>query len=195
MLALNLAQYQPILITILAAFCVLKFLRMKPQHRPREFFKDESSRVDVDADLDAELQPLKPAFPATANVSGEEIVAANAALETKAALLNQLLLESDREAARLMELLHEARAIRIPGVIRDDDLDAESSDAESTEAETLLLSTAASEQTSKVNKQQFVRLLHQSGFSAEEVAKAVQLPIEIVLGMLGQSGEQDRAAG
>lgn len=190
MLALELSQYLPIMVTMFVAFCALKFMHMKQQHRPREFFKDESSRVDVDPEFEAELRPLKPAFPATANVSGEEIVAANAALETKAVMLEQLLAEADREAGLLRELLHEARSIRIPGIVREDE-----GTREETEDESMQLMSEASPQTTQVNKQQFVRLLHQSGFSPNEVAKAVKLPIEIVLGMLGQSGEQDRAAG
>lgn len=193
MLALDLAQYQPIAIAMLVAFCVLKLLQMKQQHRPRELFKDESSKcaVDIDNEIDVEAQLIQHAFPASANVSGEELVAANAALQTKAAVLDQLLIEADREAGLLRELLHEARSIRIPGVLREDCHAESSQDAD----DQLRLATGTDSQPTRVNKQQFVRLLHQSGFSPDEVAKAVKLPIEIVLGMLGQSGEQDRTAG
>lgn len=193
MLALDLAQYQPIAIAMLVAFCVLKLLRMKQQHRPRELFKDESSQVDVrdDSDSDTEAQRLQPAFPASANVSGEELAAANVALQTKAVMLDQLLIEADREAGLLRELLHEARSIRIPGVLREDDHAASVIDAD----DELSLSTGTASQPVRVNQQQFVRLLHQSGFSPDEVAKAVKLPLEIVLAILGQSGEQGRAAG
>ncbi len=188
MLAIELAQVQAIAITVLIAFCVLKFMRMKPQHQPRELFKDESSKVELEIDERPEQRVT------LADDVGADIALANASLHTKLALLDSMLVEADREFSRLTELLHEARSIRIPGVVRDeDDVEANLTDNQPNDS-TLKLSTAASEQTAKVDKQQFVRLLHQSGFSPEEVAKAVKLPVEIVLAILKKGGQSGRAA-
>lgn len=186
MLAIELVQVQTIAIAVLIAFCVIKFMKMKTQHQPRELIKDESSKIEIDLDERPEQRVT------LADDVGADIALANASLQTKLALLDSMLVEADREFSRLTELLHEARTIRIPGVVRDDDV--ESTPSEASEDATLKLSTAAIEQTAKVDKQQFVRLLHQSGFSPEEVAKAVNLPLEIVLAILRKSGQSGRAA-
>ena len=197
MLAMDLSQLQPIAIAVLVAWFLSRILKLKRVPRPRELVRDESSEIDLEFDIESRVRAIVP------SVAMDDVLAANAALETKMALLQQLLVAADHEVDALASLLEEARSLRATAVLRpanewettEDDVDGASPDAE-----ILPLSNQVAEAEtgtpyiSPVSQRRFVKLLHASGFSADEVAKIAQIPINIVLGMLGQSGDQDRAA-
>lgn len=108
-----------------------------------------------------------------------------AVLQTKLSILDEMVAETDREIARLEELLEEVKGIPSP-------LLAETSDSDEDDQ-----SWAAAKQKLSLHGEpaQFVRLLHQSGFSAEEIARQMDVPLATIQQILDDTdGDQSRAA-
>ncbi len=106
-----------------------------------------------------------------------------AVLQTKLSILDEMVAETDREIARLEELLEEVKGIPSP-------LEAINGDTDEPE-------WADAKQRLSLHGEpaQFVRLLHQSGFSAEEIARQMGVPLATIQQILGDTDdEQSRAA-
>lgn len=104
---------------------------------------------------------------------------AQAILQTKVAVLDQMVVEADREIARLEELLQEIRDIPGPRLAGTGEVDDAVYDKP-------FLPEGESAQ--------FVRLLHQSGFSAEEIAESMNAPLDVIRDILGESDEGNARA-
>lgn len=110
---------------------------------------------------------------------------AEAVLQTKLSILDEMVAETDREIARLEELLEEVKGIPSP-------LEAEAAEADTDEAS---WSAAKQKLSLQGEPAQFVRLLHQSGFSAEEIANQMDVPVAVIQQILNDGdGDQSRAA-
>ena len=106
-----------------------------------------------------------------------------AVLQTKLSILDEMVAETDREIARLEELLEEVKGI--PSPLERDNADTD----EPTWADAKQRLSLHGEPA------QFVRLLHQSGFSAEEIARQMDVPVATIQQILGDADdEQSRAA-
>jgi hypothetical protein len=106
-----------------------------------------------------------------------------AVLQTKLSLLDEMVAETDREIARLEELLEEVKGI--PSPLEPDKAAAD----EPTWADAKQRLSLHGEPA------QFVRLLHQSGFSAEEIARQMDVPLATIQQILGDADDdQSRAA-
>ena len=106
-----------------------------------------------------------------------------AVLQTKLSILDEMVAETDREIARLEELLEEVKGI--PSPLESDQADIDEPTWADAEQKLSLHGEPA----------QFVRLLHQSGFSAEEISRQMGVPLATIQQILGDADdEQSRAA-
>lgn len=108
--------------------------------------------------------------------------AAEAKLQTKLAVMDEMVLQADREIERLEALLEEIRDVPTPRLaeFRDD-----------TEAE----DGSESFDNSPVEPDQFIRLLRQSGYNPDEIASATKRPVAEIRRILGEPDDgQSEAA-
>ena len=168
MLAIEFDGIPPYVLLLICAAVALSLRRASRRRR----------RFDPITDATKELQSRKES--ARAELDQHEVRMhdtardAQAVLQTKVAVLDQMVVEADREIARLEQLLEEIRDIPGPRLASiDDDQNAE--------RETPFLPEGESAQ--------FVRLLHQSGFSAEEIAESMNAPLDIIRDILGSTGD------
>ncbi|MBI1313390.1 hypothetical protein GC176_19020 [bacterium] len=106
-----------------------------------------------------------------------------AVLQTKLSILDEMVAETDREIARLEELLEEVKGIPSPL-----ERDHSASDDPT-------WSDARQKLSLQGEPAQFVRLLHQSGFTAEEIARQMNVPLAAIQQILDDpDGKQSRAA-
>jgi len=111
-----------------------------------------------------------------------------AVLQTKLSLLDEMVAETDREIARLEELLEEVKGIPSPLEGDEPDTDYPGTDEPKWAQPNQRLSLHG-------EPAQFVRLLHQSGFSAEEISRQMNVPLATIQQILGDGDdEQSRAA-
>jgi len=103
---------------------------------------------------------------------------AHAVLQTRISVLDQMVHEADREIARLEDLLLELRLVPSPRL----------EDPAVRPSETTPGSVSVEE------SRQFLRLMHQAGFSAAEIARTSGLSEAEVRDILGDSGSQDAQA-
>lgn len=107
-----------------------------------------------------------------------------AILQTKLSILDEMVAETDREIARLEELLEEVKGIPSPL--------ADSSESDPDQA---MWKSAEERLSLHGEPAQFVRLLHQSGFSALEISRQMDVPLGAIQKILDDAdGEQFRAA-
>lgn len=97
-------------------------------------------------------------------------------ITTNLALLDQLITEADREIVRLETLLDNAR--RVPS---------------SDEAATIPLSAAGVRESLNAEQRQMIRLLSQSGYTADEIAQLVDRTADEVRGVLNDTTYPRRA--
>ncbi|MHC4875360.1 MAG: hypothetical protein ACYTGL_02605 [Planctomycetota bacterium] len=106
-----------------------------------------------------------------------------AVLQTKLSILDEMVAETDREIARLEDLLEEAKSI--PSPLKQDESDEHDPSWDNAKQKLSLHGEPA----------QFVRLLHQSGFSAEEISRQMDVPLVEIQRILNDTDEdQSRAA-
>jgi hypothetical protein len=97
---------------------------------------------------------------------------AEAKLQTKLAVMDEMVLQADREIERLESLLDEIRDVPTPRL-------AEFRDVEK----------------AQVEPDQFIRLLRQSGYNPEEIANATKRPVADIRRILGEPDDgQSEAA-
>lgn len=105
---------------------------------------------------------------------------AEATLKTKITVLDKMIVEADLETARLEQLLAEIRDVPSPRLPTD------TPDAKTIEFER---SAPAGESA------QYIRLLGQTGFRAEEIARVMNLSVEVVQDILAEfDGDAANAA-
>lgn len=106
-----------------------------------------------------------------------------ARLRTKMAVMDEMVVQADREIARLEQLLEEIHDIPTPRI------------AEAAESEFASENGMDGEEVADVNPDQFLRLLRQAGYNAEEIANATNRPLAEVRRILGEPDEgSSRAA-
>lgn len=173
MLAIDFDGFPPyvlLLICLVIGFSLRRAARRRPRFDPvTAATKELQSRKES---ARAELDQHEVRMHDTARE-------AQAVLHTKVAVLDQMVVEADREIARLEQLLEEIRDIPGPRLAATDDIEDTDSDAP-------FLPSGESAQ--------FVRLLHQSGFSAEEIAESMNSPLDVIRDILGDTDGNARAA-
>jgi hypothetical protein len=97
-----------------------------------------------------------------------------AVLQAQVAVLDQIAGEADRDIRRLEELLQEIRDVPTPRL-------AEFCEESEPDPDEPFLPSAESAE--------FVRVLHRSGFSAEEIAGSMRAPLDVIRGILGESDD------
>lgn len=173
MLAIEFDGIHPFVLLLICAAVMLSLRRASRRRR----------RFDPVTEATKELQSRKES--ARAELDQHEVQMhdtareAQAILQTKVAVLDQMVVEADREIARLEQVLQEIREIPGPRLATvDDEQDADSEGPFFPDGESA----------------QFVRLLHQSGFSAEEIAESMNAPLNIIRDILGSSGDDTSRA-
>lgn len=107
---------------------------------------------------------------------------AEAKLQTKLAVMDEMVLQADREIERLESLLEEIRDVPSPRL-------AEFRDTVSAE------DGSGSYDNSPVEPDQFIRLLRQSGYNPKEIASATKRPVADIRRILGEPDDgQSEAA-
>jgi hypothetical protein len=107
---------------------------------------------------------------------------AEAKLQTKLAVMDEMVLQADREIERLESLLDEIRDVPTPRL-------AEFRDVEKAQ------DGSGSFDNSPVEPDQFIRLLRQSGYNPEEIANATKRPVADIRRILGEPDDgQSEAA-
>ncbi|MGZ0166574.1 MAG: hypothetical protein ACKVII_21835 [Planctomycetales bacterium] len=107
---------------------------------------------------------------------------AEAKLQTKLAVMDEMVVQADREIERLESLLEEIRDVPTPRL-------AEFRDVANAEDGT------ESFDNSPVEPDQFIRLLRQSGYNPEEIANATKRPVADIRRILGEPDDgQSEAA-
>ena len=107
---------------------------------------------------------------------------AEAKLQTKLAVMDEMVLQADREIERLESLLDEIRDVPTPRLAEFRD-------------ETPAEDGSESFDNSPVEPDQFIRLLRQSGYNPEEIANATKRPVADIRRILGEpDDEQSEAA-
>jgi hypothetical protein len=99
---------------------------------------------------------------------------AQSVLQAQVAVLDQMAEEADRDILRLEELLQEIRDVPTPRLAEFCE------DGEPGPDEPFLPSGESA---------QFVRVLHRSGFSAEEIAGLMHAPLDVIREILGESDD------
>tara|TARA_R110002072_G_scaffold238769_3_gene396478 strand:+ start:129989 stop:130525 length:537 start_codon:yes stop_codon:yes gene_type:complete len=107
--------------------------------------------------------------------------AAEAKLQTKLAVMDEMVLQADREIERLESLLEEIRDVPTPRL-------AEFRDVAAAE------DGSGSFDNSPVEPDQFIRLLKQSGYNAEEIANATKRPVADIRKILGEPDDDQSEA-
>ncbi len=105
-----------------------------------------------------------------------------AILQTKLAILDEMVVETDREIARLEDLLEEAKSI--PSPLEKDESDSQEQPSGNATQKLSLHGEPA----------QFVRLMHQSGFSAEEISRQMDVPLAAIEQILNDTDEDQSHA-
>jgi hypothetical protein len=107
---------------------------------------------------------------------------AEAKLQTKLAVMDEMVVQADREIERLESLLEEIRDVPTPRL-------AEFRDVANAEDGT------ESFDNSPVEPDQFIRLLRQSGYNPEEIANATKRPVADIRRILGEpdNGQSEAA--
>lgn len=104
-----------------------------------------------------------------------------AKLQTKLAVMDEMVLQADREIERLESLLDEIRDVPTPRLAEFRETAAEDG--------------SESFDNSPVEPDQFIRLLRQSGYNPEEIAGATKRPVADIRRILGEPGDgQSEAA-
>jgi hypothetical protein len=98
---------------------------------------------------------------------------ADAKLQTKLAVMDEMVLQADREIERLESLLEEIRDVPTPRLTEFRDV-ANAEDG------------TGSFDNSPVEPDQFIRLLRQSGYNPEEIANATKRPVADIRRILGE---------
>lgn len=107
---------------------------------------------------------------------------AEAKLQTKLAVMDEMVLQADREIERLESLLDEIRDVPTPRLAEFRD-------------ETPAEDGSESFDNSPVEPDQFIRLLRQSGYNPEEIANATKRPVADIRRILGEPDDgQSEAA-
>lgn len=107
---------------------------------------------------------------------------AEAKLQTKLAVMDEMVLQADREIERLESLLDEIRDVPTPRLAEFRDETAAEDGSESFD-------------NSPVEPDQFIRLLRQSGYNPEEIANATKRPVADIRRILGEPDDgQSEAA-
>lgn len=106
---------------------------------------------------------------------------AEAKLQTKLAVMDEMVLQADREIERLESLLDEIRDVPTPRLAEFRETAAEDG--------------SESFDNSPVEPDQFIRLLRQSGYNPEEIANATKRPVADIRRILGEPDDgQSEAA-
>ena len=107
---------------------------------------------------------------------------AEAKLQTKLAVMDEMVLQADREIERLESLLDEIRDVPTPRLAEFRDVAQAEDGTESFD-------------NSPVEPDQFIRLLRQSGYNPEEIANATKRPVADIRRILGEpdDGQSDAA--
>lgn len=104
-----------------------------------------------------------------------------AKLQTKLAVMDEMVLQADREIERLESLLDEIRDVPTPRLAEFRETTAEDG--------------SESFDNSPVEPDQFIRLLRLSGYNPEEIANATKRPVADIRRILGEPGDgQSEAA-
>jgi hypothetical protein len=107
---------------------------------------------------------------------------AEAKLQTKLAVMDEMVLQADREIERLESLLDEIRDVPTPRLAEFRDVENAQDGTESFD-------------NSPVEPDQFIRLLRQSGYNPEEIANATKRPVADIRRILGEPDDgQSEAA-
>ena len=107
---------------------------------------------------------------------------AEAKLQSKLAVMDEMVIQADREIERLESLLEEIRDIPTPKLAEFRDTVHAEDGSESFD-------------NSPVEPDQFIRLLRQSGYNPEEIANATRRPLADIRRILGEpDGGQSEAA-
>lgn len=180
MLAMELLGIHPF---VLILICLAIVLSLKRSARRRR-------RFDPIEDATRELKSRKES--ARAHLDQHEVRLhdtareAQAVLQTKVAVLDQMVVDADREIARLEELLQEIRDVPTPRLAEFRDQDHQNDPADEPDSSEPFMPSGESAQ--------FVRLLHQSGFSAEEIAESMNSPLDVIREILGHTDDGDSKA-
>jgi hypothetical protein len=108
---------------------------------------------------------------------------AQAVLQTSVAVLDRMVVDTDREIARLEEFLHEIRNVPTPRLAEFREQEDQDDERDSS---TPFIPSGESAQ--------FVRLLHRSGFSANEIAESMNSPLDVIREILGHADDSDSKA-
>ena len=107
---------------------------------------------------------------------------AQARLQTKLAVMDEMVLQADREIVRLESLLDEIRDVPTPRLNEFGDATPARDGSESFD-------------NSPVEPDQFIRLLRQSGYNPQEIANATKRPVADIRRILGEPDDgQSEAA-
>lgn len=110
--------------------------------------------------------------------------ATEAKLQTKLAVMDEMVIQADREIERLESLLEEIRDVPTPRLAEF-----------RTEAQLSADDRTESFDNSPVEPDQFIRLLRQSGYNPEEIANATKRPLADIRRILGEpdNGQSEAA--